>query len=106
MHTGLVRHDGSLFLFADDGSLVHGILYIFQQGRYFVNSNMEYQTGWQFFVGNWYYFGTDKRMHYGWLSYNGNWYYFDESGVMVLNRSIEINGQVYYFDAFGIYQPS
>ncbi len=67
---------------------------------------MEYQTGWQFFVGNWYYFGTDKRMHYGWLSYNGNWYYFDESGVMVLNRSIEINGQVYYFDAFGIYQPS
>ena len=107
MMTGLITGNGlQQLLFSTDGSLVNGIVYTYAYGYYFVDSNMEYQTGWQLFNGNWYYFGSDKLMHYGWLSYNGNWYYLDESGVMILNRSIEINGQVYYFDSFGIYQPA
>ena len=106
MKTGLFTYQNIQLLLGTDGSLINGIIFEFSKGYYFANSNMEYQTGWQFFNGNWYYFGPDKLMQHGWLSYNGNWYYLDENGVMVSNRSITIGGTVYYFDASGIYQPA
>lgn len=84
MVVGAYEIDGTVYNFANDGSLIRKVS----------------KNGWQYVDGYWYYYDKDGNNVDGWLSYKNAWYYFDDSR-MVTNNCILSNDKYYYLDYAG-----
>ena len=77
---------------------------ITDDGKMYLNKNLQYVTGWQEIEGAWYYFDEDGIMQTGFCDIEnkvGTWtYYFSPSGVMMTGW-VEVGQNWYYFDAKG-----
>ncbi len=78
--------------------------YIWTQGEsglwYYVDTEGNCKTGWQYINGCWYYMDVNGIMTTGWQYINNHWYYMDANGAMTMGWQY-INGYWYYMDANG-----
>lgn len=68
---------------------------------YYLNSNGNKATGWQYVNYNWYLFDSTGVMLTGWQYTGGAWYYLDASGIMKTGWFKDYNGAWYYLNSNG-----
>ena len=54
-----------------------------ENGKYYVDANGVYRTGWLYLDGTWYYLNGSGAKQTGWVFVFGKWYYLDKEGKMV-----------------------
>ena len=66
----------------------------------------EWETGWNFYEGNWYYAQSENTLYFGWIKLKSQWYYLDgeQSGIMACDEVKKIGDHYYVFDANGAMQ--
>lgn len=101
MVKGLVKIDGKLYLFDEDGKLVADAGWHEVDGTwYLVDDASAVATGWKKVNGAWYYFDEMGAMQTGWQKIGGSWYWLENSGAMATGWR-NINGYWYYLKDSG-----
>lgn len=69
--------------------------------NYYLQSDSNMATGWQYIDGNWYYLGDDGAKKTNWQFMGGSWYYLDTQGKMQTGWIKDFDGKHYYLNSNG-----
>ncbi|XVG94937.1 CHAP domain-containing protein [Eubacteriales bacterium KG125] len=68
---------------------------------YFMNSSGAMEKGWLLEDGKWYYLSSSGAACGGWILLDGNWYYLDLDSRAMQTGMKYINGELYYMNSSG-----
>ena len=123
MYTGILKYDGSYYLYKENGVLYAGWLDYDGARYYYDTTTYKLAVGWKQIEGGtyivlsgstvskltldtgWYYFRpSTAQMATGWLYYNGKYYYLDDTtGRMYADGTYSFDGKAYTFNENGVY---
>ncbi len=99
--TGLLKIEGDVYSFNQNGAMITSTFVKFQDGTRFFGKDGKMVTGW---FERWfqkYYFDGNGLMLTGKNKVEDSTYYFDGEGKMVTSSFVIIDGNTYYFDKDG-----
>ena len=122
MYTGILKYNGSYYLYLESGLLYSGWL-DYEGARYYYDVS-SYKLAVSFtnvpageynftdgttievkeLEDGWYYFSTKTaQMVTGWVYYNGYYFYADPAtGMLVMNGTYDVDGTTYTFNEYGV----
>lgn len=83
---------------------INGSYYYFATDEFMGVPRGAMVTGWQFINAVWYYFGDNGKLAKGWTETEEGWYYFNSDNTYLKNGWHKVSGSWYYFNANGVLQ--